>query len=292
MAPLVAVIGDALLDVHVVPSEPVRPGGDVPAAVRVEPGGQGANLAVRLARAGMRVRLTAAIGADDAGSILRAALAAEGVELHDLGAPVTGTIVVLRDASGDRTMLSQRAAFAARLDAASSEGADWLVISGYVILEPDARLTTWPDSIERRAVVGCSLGQSQAAAWGATVAGLRVHLLVLNRDEARTLADAGIQPGELADVAVVTHPAGAATTLGGHEISVAAPAGAAAIDTTGAGDAFAARLVASLADGPWPPEAERVGRAMAEASELATAVTRAAGAQARVASETGARLDS
>jgi ribokinase len=291
MRPLVAVVGDALLDVHVVPAERIKPGGDVPAAVRLEPGGQGANLAVRLARAGMRVRLTTAIGADNAGAILREALAVDGVELHELGAPVTGTIVVLRDASGERTMLSQRVAFAARLDATSSDGAEWLVISGYVILEPDAQLAEWPGRIARRAVVGCSLGTTQAATWGAAVAALRPHLLVLNRDEARTLAGAGIQPTELADIAVVTHPGGAATALDGRDIAIVAPWGTAPIDTTGAGDAFAARLVATLVESPWPPDADRIARAMAEASDLATAVTRAPGAQARVASEAGARLD-
>ena len=46
----VVVIGDATLDVTVAPAEPMRHGGDVAAAIRLAPGGQGANVAVRLAR--------------------------------------------------------------------------------------------------------------------------------------------------------------------------------------------------------------------------------------------------
>ena len=108
MATAITVIGDALLDVHVVPAEPPRPGGDVPAEIRLEPGGQGANVSVRLARRGLPVRLVCALGPDAAGSLLRERLAADGVEVVDLVASATGAVVVLLDAARERTMFSQR----------------------------------------------------------------------------------------------------------------------------------------------------------------------------------------
>ena len=83
----VAVLGDALLDVSLDPVEPMRRGGDVPATVRLAPGGQGANLAVRLARRGVRARLACGLGDDPVGRLLREGLEAEGVEV--LAASVT-----------------------------------------------------------------------------------------------------------------------------------------------------------------------------------------------------------
>jgi len=58
----ITVIGDSTLDVTVRPAEAPRAGGDVPASISLAPGGQGANVAVRLARAGIDVRLATAIG--------------------------------------------------------------------------------------------------------------------------------------------------------------------------------------------------------------------------------------
>src|SRR5688572_26745003 len=107
---MITVVGDALLDVHVVPVEVPRPGSDVPAEIRLEPGGQGANVAVRLTRQGRPVRLVCAVGTDATGNLLRAWLATEGVEVVDLGAPKSGAVVVVLDERHERTMLSQRVA--------------------------------------------------------------------------------------------------------------------------------------------------------------------------------------
>src|SRR5688500_15594798 len=109
--PSVRVIGDALLDVHVTPSAPLEPGSDRAAEVRLEPGGQGANLAVRLARRGVPVRLICALADDTAGAMVRAALGSDGVEVDAREVPMTGVVVVLVAADGGRTMLSQRVRF-------------------------------------------------------------------------------------------------------------------------------------------------------------------------------------
>jgi pfkB family carbohydrate kinase. len=53
----VTVVGDCTLDVIVRPVGALRPGGDIPARVAVGAGGQGANVAVRLARQGVPVQL-------------------------------------------------------------------------------------------------------------------------------------------------------------------------------------------------------------------------------------------
>jgi ribokinase len=295
----VSVIGDALLDVHVTPTVPIQPGGDVPADVRLEPGGQGANLAVRLARRAIDVRLLCATGDDRSGALVRDALTAEGVRLVDVGAHETGAVVVLLDADRDRTMLSRRVAlfpgstadrrWPALLDA------DWLIVSGYAVLEPAFDVTaTGPTP--RRVVVGCSLDAGQAPAWERAVASLDPHLVVVSLEEARTIARSEGDPAGLARalglrmqaVIVVTHPAGAAAASADDVVEVSAVSSRPVVDTTGAGDAFAAALVAELLDGDrWPPTAERLGAAMRAATRLATAVAGVPGAQGRVAGEVG-----
>jgi sugar/nucleoside kinase (ribokinase family) len=91
----------------------------------------------------------------------------------------------------------------------------------------------------------------------------------------------------LAAIAVVTHPVGATGVIDRQNVHVRAePAGTAPIvDATGAGDAFAARLIAALVEGPWPPSRSGLQRAMAAASRLAAAVARVPGAQKRVPGE-------
>ncbi len=290
----VLVLGDAVLDVQVVPADQIRPGGDVPAAVTIGPGGQGANVAVRLARRGVRTRLVTRIGDDAAGDLVRRSLAASGVELMDLGASGTGAVVVLVDVDGSRTMLSQRVSLLEPgVPSASVLDADWLVVSGYVLLEKSAGISATGEP-PRRVVAGCSLDPEQAERWERATRSLSPHLVVLNEAEASALVpDAGGQAHELSRrlgerlgaVVVVTHPFGATATLSGENLEAIAPRSAAVVDTTGAGDAFTAGLVAGLLEVPWPPLAAELRPAMAAAAELASAVTGVPGAQGRVAGE-------
>jgi sugar/nucleoside kinase (ribokinase family) len=289
----VVVIGDALLDVHVRPAAPPRPAADVPAAIRLGPGGQGANVAVRLARRGLSTRLACAIGDDAAGQIVRDALAADGVEVHDLGADRTGVVVVLLDPGGERTMLSHRASLLERpgIDPHPLFDAAWVVVSGYVLLEPTEGLSA-TGSTPMRVVLGCALDPRQVDGWVASAASLAPHLVILNLDEARAIAGGPPDPALLSHgvaerlrcATVVTHDGGAAAWLAGVAVGVEAPR-TDPVDTTGAGDAFAAALVAELAAAPWPPDRAALERAMRAGVDLAGAVAGVEGAQARVAAE-------
>jgi sugar/nucleoside kinase (ribokinase family) len=266
----------------------------VPAAISLEPGGQGANVAVRLARRGVPVRLTSALGDGAAARLVRDALAADGVELDDLGADTTGTVVAVIDASGERTMLSQRVPLVERLGGWAARDVEWLVVSGYVLLEPGADHLGMRGDVGRAMVVGCSLGPGEAAAWADAAAGLRPDLTVLNLEEATTIAgsDAGPETlsrdlaARLGGLVVVTTTGGAHVALGAEVVTVARRGGDVAIDTTGAGDALAASLLAALlAQQPWPPDRDRLESALAVAVEAAAAVTRVHGAQGRIAGE-------
>ena len=298
--PDVVVIGDALLDVTAHPETAIRSGADVPARIRIGCGGQGANLAVRLARRGARAELVCALGDDPGGTLVRHALAAEGVSLSSVRADATGTVVILLDQRGERTMLSHRAPFAAEAAAAVRADVAWLVLSGYLLLEPDASvlasaLATVP---ARRALVGCTVPDELAGSWANAAAALRPDLVVLNQDEAvaliRDVREADSLPARLADwlgsAVVVTDPAGATARLDGRSAAVRAPESLPATDTAGAGDAFAAALVGSLLGSPWPPPAGALEAALEASIELASAVAHAFGAQARVAGERDAVL--
>jgi ribokinase len=278
--PSVSVIGDALVDVHVVPAAVIRPGEDIPAAVRLRPGGQGANLAVRLARRGVPVSLTCSMSDDVAGRLLRSALESEGVALRVIETDATGVVVALLDADGERTMLSQRVPFAA--SAAERVSADgWLVLSGYLLLEPAGTAlaraaATLPG---RRVLVGCAVPDELVGAWRSAAAAFAPDLVVMNAGEMERLALGG-EHGR-----AVTDAGGATATIGAVTAEVRAPTGPEAVDTTGAGDAFAAALVARLVDAEWPPSQPALREALGGAVDIAAAVARVPGAQARVAIE-------
>ena len=83
----------------------------------------------------------------------------------------------------------------------------------------------------------------------------------------------------------MTDAGGATATFGPLSADVRLAPGPAAVDTTGAGDAFAAALVAALLDADGAPTEPALREALERAVELAGAVARTAGAQARVAPE-------
>jgi sugar/nucleoside kinase (ribokinase family) len=293
--PEVVVIGDALLDVSAHPAARIRPGADVPAEVRIGCGGQGANLAVRLARRGVDVELVCALGDDPGGTLLRQELIPEGVGLSAVRAHATGTVVILLDERGERTMLSHRVPFAADAAAAVRDDVSWLIVSGYLLLEPGAgelavALGRRP---ARRALIGCAVADEMTDQWARAAADLHPDLVVLNREEALALGPGAADTEDLMQRlgerlgagVVVTDPSGARARLNGMSAALEEAAAAPATDTTGAGDAFAAALIASLLRTPWPPSREALDAALTAASQLASAVAHAVGAAARVAGE-------
>jgi len=89
----VAVLGDATIDVAVRLAASMSAGGDREAAIRLGVGGQGANVAVRLARRGVPVRLVTALGDDQPGRWLAEQLEAEGVRVERVP-PARSSLVV------------------------------------------------------------------------------------------------------------------------------------------------------------------------------------------------------
>jgi sugar/nucleoside kinase (ribokinase family) len=277
-----AVVGDCLLDVTVAPSAPIRPGADAPAGIGLGPGGQAANVAVRLARRGASVRLIAPFADDAAGRLLREAMAAEPIELDPLAVERTGMVVALLE-GGERTMLSERAPFPASASgtlAGAIADAGWIHCSGYALL--DAHGPAVAGALARRpagailSIGGCAVPPEGAQRFRDLLAVARPELLVVNRAETASTGSAfGM---------VATDPDGSSATIG--SLTVRQPALArSTVDATGAGDAYAAALILALSRGSWPPAEAQLRDAMRAGAELAGLVAGVVGAQGRVAGE-------
>lgn len=303
----ITVIGDCLLDVALRADARAELGGDVPAAILLGPGGQAANVAVRLARRGRGVRLVAPVGHDAVGELLRAAMAADRVELEPLAVERSGAVAALIDGSGERTMYSDRPALEAAAALAAVEASTWIHVSGYALLGDDGGALA-----RRLAGRFVSVNGGSAAAHDGRASQLLDHLgmlraalIILSAAEAGALVGA-LQHGAASPPGAAPNPAEAALQLAaglgslvvvtdaargahaawpdGRGVHVAARR-VRALDATGAGDAFAAAVIDGLADGAWPPDEARMRRAMAAGAQLAARVVTVVGAQARVDGE-------
>ena len=273
----IVVAGDVMADVVVTLPGAIAHGSDTPARIVHRGGGAAANLAVWLVRAGADAHLIGRVGDDAAGRAAEEELAAAGVAgaLQVDPELATGTCVVLVEPGGERTMLPDAGANAALAGVALPPGAAHLHVAGYALLRPGSRPAALALlAAARAAAIPVSVDPSSAAPLAAAPAFLEwvagAALLLPNRAEAAVLA--GAEEPEAAARALCAHAREVVVTLGAEgalwtdgEAVVrvpAVPAGAAA-DTTGAGDAFAAGLLAARVAGAAPREALEAGCALA-----------------------------
>jgi sugar/nucleoside kinase (ribokinase family) len=57
------------------------------------------------------------------------------------------------------------------------------------------------------------------------------------------------------------------------------------VDATGAGDAYAAGMIAALLGAPWPPSADAARDAMRRAAQMGVLASQVVGAQGRISGE-------
>jgi ribokinase len=247
------VLGDVMVDVVARLSGPLARGSDTAAQVSVVGGGSGANVAAWAASLGTPVALVCRIGDDERGRMAVDELMAAGVEVHagrdrDLA---TGTCVVLVDESGERTMLPDAGANdtpALVPDALLGPGGHLHVI-GYALVRPGARPGALA-AIERARAAGMTVSLDPSS-WALVRPGVfpDVNLLLPNEDEARVL-----EPLDAPEVVTKLGARGARWTDGHTTVEVPAEP-VEVVDTTGAGDAFAAGLLSARLGGAGPREA-------------------------------------
>lgn len=255
------VVGDVATDVVAVLAGDPAPGSDRQAAIRSRGGGAGANVAVHLAQLGTPVLLAGCIGDDAAGAGLAAELTIAGVDLALRAVPgaATGTIISLVEPGGQRSMLADRGANLALLpeDVPVPAAGGHLHLSGYTLLDPRPRAAGLA-ALSAAVAAGCTVSIDPASSgplrgygverWLADTAA--ATLLLPNAEEARLLTGCA-DVSDAARTLAGRHPV-VAVTLGADgalwaagDVLVHRPAHPTeVVDTTGAGDAFAAGLLA------------------------------------------------
>jgi ribokinase len=290
-------LGDVMVDVLAQLPGALAIGSDTPAPISLLGGGSAANTAAWLVAAGVATTFIGRVGDDPLGVMALDELALAGIELAVGVDPLrpTGTCIVLVDDSGERTMVPSVGANAglgeAPLPAGLLDAATHLHVSGYALFNTGSR-----PAAEQAARLCAQMGTTFSAdaassaplhhfgpepflAWLAS-AGAR-RLLFANLDEARVLVgDPAAQPGAAAlalgahggEVIVKCGSAGAIWS-DGSDVVHADAAAAEVLDTTGAGDAFAAGVLAARLGG-----ADAAG-ALAAGNLLAARVIGCAGAR-------------
>jgi sugar/nucleoside kinase (ribokinase family) len=263
----VVVVGDAGLDVLATASTLPVPGGDARAVIGIRPGGAGANTAAWLAALGADPVLISRVGTDRAAGQVRDALAAAGVRTvlaADPDAP-TCTVIVLVDGTGQRTMLADRGAAGrlgpADIDPAALDGARHLHVSGYVLLDGSSRpggLAALAAARDRGLTTSVDPQAAQLLEPGFLDLLDGVDLVLPSAGELAALGGAEAVLGAVRAVAVTAGPGGATWVDRSGLWNVPAEP-VRTVDTTGAGDAFDAGLLAAWVGGATPLEALRAG---------------------------------
>jgi ribokinase len=264
--PTVVCLGDVMIDVVArLPGE-LHPGSDRPAPIRALGGGAAANTACWLAVGGVETVMVARIGTDPFGRWMAADLAAFGVGTALVSDPdrPTGTCIVLVSPDGERTMVPDAGANAALAPGDVSptlfQPGRHLHLSGYTLLGPARAAGLHALALARSAGMSVTVDAASVAplrAAGPFLDWIGTGLTLLaNRDEAALLA--GTDDPEAAvrrlakrvGVAVVKLGAdGALWSDGARVVRRLALSGVQVLDTTGAGDAFAAGYLAGCLAG-------------------------------------------
>jgi sugar/nucleoside kinase (ribokinase family) len=274
----ILVVGDVMTDVIVVPEGPLVRGSDRRASIRSRPGGSGANQAVWLGSMGTRVSFVARVGAADKPHLEAyfKGFHVDPVLIADALLP-SGVLVTIVEPDGERSFLTDRGA---NLALAPSDMPVWLLddtrlvlVSGYSYFAETPRnaVQRLAEEARRRRIalavdaasVGFlnEVGPGNFLEWTSGAA-----LLFCNADEAEALAgtaDLEMQMAALgarckrvvikrgARGAAIGNGAGVAFNLPAPPVEV--------VDTTGAGDAFAAGFLSAEIKGASPEECLKAG---------------------------------
>jgi sugar/nucleoside kinase (ribokinase family) len=277
----VLIVGDVIDDIVVTPLGNVTRDSDTTSHIRAAPGGSAANQAAWLAVAGVDVRFVARVGAADV-ERHRLELEAFGIDavlVPDPEAP-TGTIVVMLDADGSRTMYTDRGAnqhlSAHDLPPSLLDDVDALHVNGYALFAESPRsgvVTLIEDALRRGLIVTADPSSSAyleelgASTFLNCTRGAAVCMP--NLEEGRVISGR-TEPEDVVAFLCEHYPV-VALKLGtggvlvgeGGPVDLIPAVSSSAIDPTGAGDAFCAGFLTSWLDGNSAVDAATAGSLLA-----------------------------
>ena len=264
----VLVVGDVITDIIAIPDGPVVRGSDRRAVIRSRPGGSAANQAVWLGSMGVKVKFVARVAAADLNTNL-AYFEAQKVEAVLAADPVapSGVLISIVDADGERSFLTDRGAnlnlSAEDLPLSLLDGIKFLLVSGYCFFTPGprsavvslikaARERGIPTAVDPASVGFLrEVGPEAFLKWTAGTG-----TIFANLDEALELTgsvDLNLQMqtlGRFYSRVIIKRGVAGAAAGGRGGVTLNLPASPSeVVDTTGAGDAFAAAFVAAELDG-------------------------------------------
>ncbi len=241
---VVCTIGDLLLDVVVRLEGPIELDTDTYGRTHTGAGGQAANVAAWTAELGGAARFIGKRARDAAGRLVADELRRRGVDV--VGPEVeqgTGTVVSLATPDGGRTMLSDRGVAPelapGELEPAWLVGCDWLHVPGYSLARSPLRETAVAAARLARLVSVDASSTAVIEALGSqdyveAIGLLRPSVVFANEREI------GLLPELSAPTLVVKRGARGCVVGRDGELTEHAAMPAQPLDTTGAGDAFAA----------------------------------------------------
>ncbi len=231
------------------------------------PGGKGANQAVAAGRLGGRVAMLGRVGDDEFGDRLIANLAAAGVDTgRVLRTPGTSTGIasITVDPSGENSIVVVPGANGRLTPADVTAARDLFIGAGAILLQLEVPLQTVTAAAQLAKSVGATVVLDPAPAPEKPLPGellASVDILVPNQHEAGVLAGrpvsdlavARLVATDLLDLgpSVVVLKVGerGALIATGSRVDYVPGISVPAVDTTGAGDAFAGGLAVGLAEG-------------------------------------------
>ena len=275
-------IGDVMLDVVIRINTEVNYGSDTPAKISTHGGGAAANVASWLAFSNHEVQLVSRVGDDPAGTAVMAELDKLGVQHGNIviqGAQ-TGVVAVLVDKTGERTMFPESGANSGLnlSDLPALENVSAVYLSGYSLLNP-ASTTGVVAMVNAITSAKIPIIFDPASVGTMNHVGLasvknilpRMDIVILNEEEAFYLTGrsdiqlALKELNELVPIVVIKRGSQGAIAIKRDLDSLEVSAKSAnVIDTTGAGDAFAAGFI-----GSWIEKSDLLA-AMGSAIDLAT----------------------
>ena len=282
---MLCTIGDLVEDVVVWLNPELNIGSDTESVIRRTRGGSAANVSMFAALTGTPSRFIGQVGNDRLGSHLCEVLRDSGVDVQVIANGRTGSIVVLVQPNGQRSFLTDRgvASHLAHFDATLMNDVSILHVPTYSLTdEPLASTCVQYINAARTNEALISIDASSASIlqqygtdrYRTLIQSLQPDVFLCNEDEAAVLGVSATQPMNGAILTVIKQgplPV-IAVQHDGTTTEVAVTPVANIVDTTGAGDAFAAGFLPRYA------QTKNIAEAITQGNALASRVLQSPGA--------------